>query len=232
LICILSFFADFTYEGSRSIVGPYLASLEASGAIVGFVAGAGELLGYGVRLISGRWADASGRYWPIMILGYVVQMTSVPALALTGTWQAAAVLIVLERLGKAIRNPPRDVMLSHAGEQVGGYGWAFGLHEALDQSGAMIGPLAVAVVLARDGSYHEAFAVLLLPAAINLSLVALARWIYPKPHDMEVVPVANGRSRLPGVFWDLHDRCCPRRGGLCRLSADRLSFQPQWRGAE
>ncbi len=201
LIGILSFFADFTYEGSRSIIGPYLASLQATGTIVGLVTGFGELLGYGLRLVSGRWADASGRYWPITIFGYAVQMASVPALALAGSWPVAAALIILERVGKAIRNPPRDVMLSHAGKQVGGYGWVFGLHEALDQAGAMVGPLAVAVTLAYEHSYREAFAVLLVPALINLSLVGLARWLYPKPEDMEPSVPAIGDSGLPHVFW-------------------------------
>jgi MFS family permease len=201
LIGILSFFADFTYEGSRSVIGPYLATLQATGTIVGIVTGFGELLGYALRLFSGRWADATGRYWPITIFGYVVQMASVPALALTGSWPAAAVLIILERVGKAIRNPPRDVMLSHAGKQAGGYGWAFGLHEALDQFGAMFGPLAVAAVLAHGGSYREAFAVLLVPAVINLSLVLLARLLYPKPQDMETSPLAIGGSGLPRMFW-------------------------------
>ncbi len=201
LIGILSFFADFTYEGSRSIVGPYLATLQASGTVVGIVTGFGELLGYGLRLFSGRWADATGRYWPITIFGYAVQMASVPALALTGSWPAAAVLIILERVGKAIRNPPRDVMLSHAGKQAGGYGWAFGLHEALDQFGAMFGPLAVSAVLAHNRSYREAFAVLLVPAVINLSLVLLARFLYPKPQDLDRSPPATGRTDLPRIFW-------------------------------
>jgi len=201
LIGILSFFADFTYEGSRSIIGPYLATLQATGTVVGIVTGFGELLGYGLRLFSGRWADASGRYWPITIFGYLIQMASVPALALTGTWPAAAALIILERVGKAIRNPPRDVMLSHAGKQLGGYGWAFGLHEALDQFGAMFGPLAVAAVLAHHGSYHEAFGVLLVPALINLSLVLLARTLYPKPENMETSLPTIGGSHLPRVFW-------------------------------
>jgi hypothetical protein len=125
LVGILSFFADFTYEGSRSILGLYLALLQASGTIVGVVTGFGELLGYGLRLVSGRFADATRLYWPITIFGYVVQMASVPALALVDSWPAAAVLIVLERVGRAIRNPPRDMMLSYAGKQIGGYGWAF-----------------------------------------------------------------------------------------------------------
>lgn len=201
LIGVLSFFADFTYEGSRSILGPYLATLQASGAIVGIVTGFGELLGYGLRLVSGRWADASGRYWPITIFGYIVQMAAVPSLALTGNWPTAAVLIVLERVGKAIRNPPRDVMLSHAGKQIGGYGWAFGLHEALDQFGALFGPLLVAAVLARQGSYHMAFAVLLVPAVINLSLVLTARLLYPRPQDLEATPATLVGQGLPRVFW-------------------------------
>ena len=201
LFGILSFFADFTYEGSRSILGPYLAALQASGTIVGIVTGLGELLGYGLRLVSGRWADVSGKYWPITIFGYVVQMVSVPALALTGSWPAAAALILLERVGKAIRNPPRDVMLSHAGKEAGGFGWVFGLHEALDQFGAMCGPLLVAAVLAHHGSYHQAFAVLAAPAIINLCLVALACLTYPRPQDLDTShPVAAG-ARLPRVYW-------------------------------
>ncbi|MGN6097319.1 MAG: MFS transporter [Bosea sp. (in: a-proteobacteria)] len=201
LIGVLSFFADFTYEGSRSILGPYLALLGASATAVGIVTGFGELLGYGLRLVSGRWADATGRFWPITILGYVVQMAAVPALALAQNWQTAAVLIILERVGKATRNPPRDVMLSHAAKEVGGYGLVFGIHEALDQFGAMFGPLLVAFVLARHGSYHEAFAVLLVPALINLSFVAIARLLYPRPQDLESSPPEIGGEGLPRVFW-------------------------------
>jgi MFS family permease len=201
LIGILSFFADFTYEGSRSILGPYLQALGASATVVGVVTGFGELLGYGLRLVSGRWADATGRFWPIAILGYVVQMAAVPALALTHSWQAAAVLIILERVGKATRNPPRDVMLSHAAKQVGGYGLVFGIHEALDQFGAMFGPLLVALILANRGSYHEAFAVLLVPALINLAFVAIARLLYPRPQDLDSSPPEISASGLPRVFW-------------------------------
>ncbi len=201
LIGILSFFADFTYEGARSILGPYLETLGATATVVGIVTGFGELLGYGFRLVSGRWADATGRFWPITILGYVVQMAAVPALALTASWPAAAVLIILERVGKAIRNPPRDVMLSCAAKQAGGYGFVFGLHEALDQFGAMLGPFIVAAILARHGSYHTAFAVLLVPAFINLALVAAARLLYPRPQDLDSTPPGIDAEGLPKTFW-------------------------------
>jgi MFS family permease len=202
LIGILSFFGDFTYEGSRSIIGPYLATLAASATTVGIVTGLGEFLGYGLRLLSGRWTDASGRYWPIAIFGYVLQMSSVPALALTNSWEGAAILIVLERVGKAIRNPPRDAMLSHAGKSLGGYGYVFGMHEALDQFGAMCGPILMAFVLGSRGNYHEAFAVLVVPALINLTLVAIARFAYPTPADLEPSPAkATGSRKLPHLFW-------------------------------
>jgi MFS family permease len=202
LIGVLSLFADFAYEGARSVLGPFLATLGASAAVVGVVTGFGELAGYGLRLVSGRVADLTGRYWPITIAGYVVQMAAVPALALAGSWPAAAALIVLERVGKAIRNPPRDVMLAHAGRRIGGYGWAFGLHEALDQTGAMAGPLVVGAVLAARGDYALAFAALGVPAAITVALVIVTRIAYPRPQDLDVAaapaPVAGA---LPKAFY-------------------------------
>jgi predicted MFS family arabinose efflux permease len=197
---ILSFFADFTYEGARSILGPYLAQLSASATVVGVVAGLGELAGYGLRLVSGRWADRTQAFWPIAIFGYFVQLLSVPALALAGNWPTAAGLIILERVGKAIRNPPRDAMLSHAGGEIG-FGRAFGLHEAMDQFGALFGPLAVAGLLAWRGEYRFAFAVLLVPAVICLSLVLLARWFYPRPQELETKKSDLHAKGLPTVFW-------------------------------
>lgn len=201
LVGVMSFFADFTYEGSRGILGPYLALLGASGTAVGIVTGFGELAGYGLRLVSGRLADRTRQFWPITIFGYIVQMAAVPALALAHSWPAAAVLLILERVGKATRNPPRDVMLSHAGTQLGGLGWAFGLHEALDQFGALFGPLAVALILARHHDYRLAFAVLLLPAAIMLTLLGIARLLYPRPEDMESHPQEIRTRQLPRRFW-------------------------------
>jgi len=201
IIGVLSFFADFTYEGSRSIIGPFLATLGATGFIVASVTGFGELAGYGLRLVSGRFADISGRYWPITIFGYVLQMAAVPALALAHSWPVAATLIILERVGKAIRNPPRDVMLSHAAKDAGGYGWAFGLHEALDQFGALVGPLLVATILAHRGSYQLAFAVLLVPALINIALVLGARFLYPRPQDMERSGPGSIGMAWPSAFW-------------------------------
>jgi MFS family permease len=201
LVGVMSFFADFTYEGSRSVIGPYLGTLGAGALAIAVITGLGEFLGYGLRLFSGRGADRTGRYWPITIGGYVLQMSVVPLLALAGSWQVAALLIVAERIGKATRNPPRDAMLSHAAKQMG-YGWGFGVHEALDQFGAMFGPLLVALILAvSQHDYKIAFASLAVPGAITLTLVLVARMFYPRPHELSAGPAEVTTSGLPGVFW-------------------------------
>jgi MFS family permease len=200
LIGIVSFFADFAYEGARSINGPFLAGLGASATMVGFIAGFGELMGYAFRLVSGPLSERTGQFWPITLFGYFVQMSAVPLLAWAPNWQTAGALIIVERMGRAIRNPPRDVMLSHASKEIG-YGRGFGLHEALDQLGAMAGPLVVAAVLARHGSYRNAFAALLIPAAVTLILIFSARMLYPKPVDLETTLHKAETENLSGVFW-------------------------------
>lgn len=200
LIGVVSFFADFVYEGARSVNGPYLAILGASATLVGTIAGLGELLGYGLRLVSGPLSERTGEFWPITLFGYVVQMSAVPLLAWAPNWQVAGLLIVLERIGKAIRNPPRDVMLSHASKEIG-LGFGFGLHESMDQAGALIGPLVVALILARHGTYRQAFAVLLIPAIVTLCFLVVARVLYPKPEDLEVKPGGPQAGTLPRVFW-------------------------------
>lgn len=184
IIGFVNFFADMTYEGARSIVGPFLGSLGASAAIVGFVAGFGELMGYGLRSISGYFADKTGKYWAVTFVGYAVNMFAVPALALAGNWPLAAALVVAERTGRAIRRPAVEAMLSHAGKTIG-HGWVFGLNEALDQTGATLGPLIVAWVLFRHGDYHHAFAVLLISAVLCLSVVFVAWFLHRNPEEME-----------------------------------------------
>jgi MFS family permease len=200
LFGVVSLFADMVYEGGRSITGPYLALLGASGAAVGIVAGGGELLGYALRLVSGRVADATRLYWPLTIAGYVVQMAAVPALALVGSWPAAAVLIILERVGKAMRNPPRDAMLAGASTEIG-RGWAFGVHEALDQVGALVGPLLAAGILALKGDYPLAFAILAIPAAITVATLAVTRITYPDPGGVSARKADTRTEGLPSEFW-------------------------------
>src|SRR6266496_1831603 len=173
LLGVVSLFADMTYEGARSITGPHRAVLGASATVVGLVAGFGELIGYGLRLVSGYLSDRTGRYWAITLVGYAVNMLAVPLLALAGNWEIAALLIIAERTGKAIRTPARDAMLAHATTEMG-RGWGFGLHEAMDQTGALIGPLLVALVLHGTGSYRNSFAMLLAPAVLSLGVLLVA----------------------------------------------------------
>ena len=188
LIGVVSLFADMTYEGSRSIWGPFLGTLGATGAIVGLVAGGGELLGYLLRLFTGVLADKTQRYWTITIVGYAINLLAVPALALAGNWPVAAGLVILERSGKALRTPARDAMLSYAAKDMGGAGWAFGLHEALDSTGAVLGPLIAALVLFLHGGYRHAFAWLLLPALGALATLAIARIKFPQPQELDPRP--------------------------------------------
>ena len=199
LLGIVSLFADMTYESARSITGPYLALLGASATVVGIVSGLGELVGYAVRLVSGYVSDRTGRYWPVTIFGYVLNLFAVPALALTGRWELAVLLIIAERMGKAIRSPARDAMLSHASSQTG-RGWGFGLHEAMDQAGAITGPLILSAVLARDYDYREAFGILVVPAILSISVLLAARYLYPRPRDFDLAPSFEAEG-LPPVFW-------------------------------
>jgi MFS family permease len=183
-IGIVSLFADMTYEGARGIAGQFLFSLGASATVVGFVAGFGEFIGYGLRSISGYFADKTHRYWAFIFTGYAINLLAVPALALAGNWPVAAMLLIAERFGKSIRRPSVQAMLSHAGSQIG-RGWAFGLHEFLDQTGATIGPLITALILYLRGGYCHAFAALLVSALLSLATLVVARIFYPRPHELE-----------------------------------------------
>jgi MFS family permease len=200
LLGIVSLFADMTYESARSITGPYLALLGASATVVGLVSGSGELAGYALRLVSGYLTDRTGRYWPVTIFGYVLNLFAVPALALTGRWELAVLLIIAERMGKAIRSPARDAMLSYASSQTG-QGWGFGLHEAMDQAGAIIGPLILSAVLAADYGYREAFGILVVPALLSMAVLLAARHLFPRPRDFDLAPETLEAKGLPPVFW-------------------------------
>jgi len=202
LLGIVSLFGDVTYEGARSVAGPYLATLGASASVVGLVAGIGEFVGYALRLASGHLADRTKAYWLLTFVGYGL-LVSVPLLAFAGYWQLAALLIILERMGKAIRSPARDTMLSYATKEVG-RGWGFAVHEALDQIGAIIGPVVFSLVFLFRGGYREGFTLLWIPALLTLVVLAIARKKVPLPEELEAreeTGKENGERKLPRVFW-------------------------------
>lgn len=199
LLGVVSLFADATYESARSVLGPYLATLGASGGTVGMVAGLGELIGYGLRFGSGYLADRTGRYWGIALVGFSLNMAAVPLLALADHWGWVAVLIAMERTGKAIRNPPRDAILSHAA-QVVGRGWGFGLQEALGQIGAVVGPLAISVALYFHADYRTCLGSLAIPALLTLITLLIGSLTYSSPRTLETTEAVADRP-LPRSFW-------------------------------
>lgn len=200
LLGVISLLADVTYEGARSITGPFLEKLNADATVVGFVAGLGELLGYTLRFFSGYLVDRTKKYWTITFIGYFINLLAVPLLAFVGRWEIAAALMVTERIGKAIRVPARDTMLSYAGHRMG-VGWGFGLHEAMDQTGAMLGPIIIAIVLYLHGGYHLAFGILFIPAILALTVLLIASRIYPHPQNLEVkIPNLEAKG-IPNIFW-------------------------------
>lgn len=200
IVClgIVSLFADMTYEGAHSSIGPYLRNLGASAAEVAFIAGLGEMLGASLRFFSGRLATRTHAYWTITLFGYAMNVIAVPALAFAGNWKMAAALVIAERTGKALRGPARDVLLSEATEQVG-HGFGFGLHAIMDQTGAVIGPLVMMFAVARSGGrFGPAFLWLVVPAIGTLIALTVARTLHPTQGASARNP---GTQVLPKVFW-------------------------------
>ncbi len=206
----VSLLADFVYEGARSITGPLLASLGATGLVVGVVTGIGEAAALGLRLVSGPLTDRTQRFWAWTIAGYALTIVTVPFLGIAGTLWVACALVIAERVGKAVRSPAKDTLLSHA-TAVTGRGRGFAVHEALDQIGAVIGPLTVAGVLAVTGNdYGPALGVLALPGVAALALLVWLALRVPDParyesdHDATPPPTVKPEGTpapLPAAFW-------------------------------
>lgn len=207
LFGIVSMFSDMTHEGAASIRGAYLALLGASAAAIGFVSGLGELIGYSMRYIFGRFTDKTRKYWPMTLLGYALDILAVPALALVGEdgWIMACALLIVQRMGKAIKKPAKDTIMSFAASQEG-VGKSFGIQEVLDQFGAFLGPVLLYLVMLfkTDGTtlevYSACFAVLAIPGALTLVLLALTRRRFPNPEQFEPEPKEYIPFRLKKEF--------------------------------
>lgn len=200
IVClgVVSLFADMTYEGAYSIIGPFLKDLGASAAAVGFIAGLGEMIAASLRFFSGRFVDRTRSYWAMAIFGYCLNVIVVPAMAFAGNWQMAALLVVVERTGKSLRGPARDVLLSEATGKIG-HGWGFGVHGAMDQTGAVLGPLFMAASVMRLQHFGPAFLRLAFPAAGALIALLVARLVYPQAGKS--TPRQVQTKTLPHVFW-------------------------------
>lgn len=239
---LVSMFMDIVYEGALSVQGPLLLSLGASSALVGVVSGLGEATSLAGRLVSGPAADRTGRYWLFAILGYAVTALAVPAMGFAGSVAAVSALIIVERLGKSLRTPSRDAMLSHASAAVG-RGRGFALHELLDQVGAVCGPLAVAAILwATSSNYGAALGVLAVPGAVAVCILVLLRRRVPDPSAYEQGPAVAGeppaaagdagdrpaRLRLPRVFWAYAALCGLSLSGVATFAV--MSYHMVSRG--
>jgi len=201
LMGLVSLFGDIVYEGALGQVPDFLNFLGASALIVGIVTGAGEFIGYAIRLVSGYLADNTKAYWLFVFLGYGF-IGSIPLLAIATGWQLAAVFVLLERLGKALRSPSRDAILSFISEGVGS-GRAFGLHETLDQIGAVIGPIVVGSIMLSTNNYSLSFGVLALPFLV---LIALLFYLYHSTKGVVESKVKRGvkgekSNKLTKSFW-------------------------------
>ncbi len=211
---IVSLLADMVFEGARSIIGPYLATLGASAAVVGLIAGAGDFIGYGLRVLSGYAMGRTHRYWTWAVVGYALTVLSVPLIGATGALAPALLLYGTERLGKAVRSPAKDTLLSLASARTG-RGSAFGASQALGQTGAVLGPLLLAAVLGwREGDYRLAFAVLAVPGVLVLALLLWLRHRVPDPLAYEATapptappgtrPGPDASTDLPAALKDSH----------------------------
>ena len=215
----VSLAADMVYEGARSAYGPLLTSLGASALAVGAITGAGEAVALLLRLVSGTVADRTRRYWPVTIAGYALTAVCVPLLAVTPYLGAAglavaAVLILAERTGKAIRSPAKSALLAAAAQQVG-MGRGLGVHKALDQIGAFAGPLLVAGLIAlAGGTLWPGFAVLAVPGAVTMALLALTRRRMPEARPTGPAPGPAAAHALPASFWWLAAGTGVCTGGL------------------
>lgn len=211
LFGIVAALGDVVYEGGRSVAGPFLLVLGASAFTVSFIAGLGEFVGYAIRIATGYLADKTRQYWVFVIAGYLL-IGAIPLLVLAGSWEVAACLLIAERIGKAVRSPAKDAILSHATTSIG-RGWGFGLHEALDQIGAIAGPLLFVAALAANGNYQGGFALLAIPFVLLLIALAAAWKSMPDPLAFEEDVHAprpqnagegeNRRLRLYAVFTAL-----------------------------
>src|SRR3569832_1666018 len=196
---IVNLFGDITYEGGASINGPFMATLGASAVVVSVTAGLGEFLGYALRLPAGYVADRTGRYWLITFVGYAINLFAVPAMALAGSWQVAAALVLAERIGRALRKPTVEAMLSYTTAELG-KGWVYALNTALDEIGATLGPLLIALVLLLKGDYRTGYALLVISAAAALAGLVVARVNFPLPSRLERGQTAPAKN-FSKAYW-------------------------------
>jgi len=221
LIGIVNLFADITYEGGATINGPFLGLLGASGAAISIIAGLGEFLGYALRPVAGYIADSTKKYWIITFVGYVINLLAVPAMALASNYYIAALLIIAERIGRALRKPTIESMLSYTTTKLG-KGWVYALNTALDETGATLGPVLIAVFLFFKFDYKESYALLLISSALSIIILVIARLSFPVPASLEKKSTDTGKTKFEAAYWIYMSAGAIFAAGL--LSYELISF--------
>ncbi len=197
---IVSMLGDMAYESGKGIAPDYLRFLGASAFLVGAVSGLGEFIGYSARLVSGSLSDKTRAYWFFIFLGYGL-IVAIPLIGFTANIEIVIVLLLLERLGRALRAPARDTVISVISKNVG-HGKAFGLHEAIDQIGAIIGPLILGgVMFYTANNYPTAFRILLIPFVLMLVAIIYTYRKIGKTVEVEVNNTKEERKSIGRGFW-------------------------------
>ena len=206
LFGFISMFGDMVYESARSANGQYFNLLNINAAQIGLVFGIGEFLGYFLRLVSGVYSDQRGNHWLLIFLGYGM-LAVVPLIGFTMNWNLLIVLIIMERIGKALRSPAKDTILSAVAEKQVGIGLAFGLQEALDQIGAFVGPMIFTAVFLLSGKnsttqYQTGYRLLFFPYAM---LMLFLVFVYTKIKQNQLVDKDEKKEfhseQLKPIFW-------------------------------
>ena len=194
----VSFFTDMSSEMIFGILPLFIIDdLGAGKSILGFVEGMGEAVGYGTRTVSGTISDKVGKRKSLILLGYGLSTLAKPFFALSASWPHVLGIRITDRIGKGIRTSPRDALLADSIEPVN-QGRAFGLHRAMDQAGAIVGPL-IAFGLLYYFEIRDIFWFSLIPGIIALFILARhvqERKIIPKNQGV----FANFRELLRGKF--------------------------------
>ncbi|MFA6755050.1 MAG: MFS transporter [Bacilli bacterium] len=224
LMGIVSMFSDMTHEGANSIIGSFLNLLGANATTIGFISGFGVFIGYALRLFSGYIVDKTHKYWLITIIGYICDCFAVPLLALVPNngWIWACVLMVAEKVGKAIKKPAKDSLISFAAKDTG-VGKGFAIGELLDQIGAFLGPLMLFIImlLTKDkelyDQYQICFACLAIPAVICVGILIFAMTRFPHPEDFEKEPIEENtkNKKTPFILFMI---------GICFFAFGFLDF--------
>jgi MFS family permease len=186
LIGLISLVNDSASEMMYPLIPLYLSGVLMAGPkVLGLIEGLAEAVASLLKLWAGVMVDRSGRSKPWIVAGYGVAGLARPAIAFVTGWPALLALRVADRIGKAVRAAPRDALLA-ASITPGQRGLAFGLHRAMDNSGAVIGPLLAWGLLAHGVPLPQVFLWALVPGVACLLLTSGLRDAPPPA----VAPVA------------------------------------------